>query len=449
MARARRDVPVELDKAIDLTAGVIGRLLCPVDKQQVFLRDAKAPGLRVRATVGGAKSFVFEAKLRRQTIRRTIGDVRAWTIERARMEANRLRVLVDAGQDPRELERREEGERTVREAAVKAEAVTFGEAWTEYIARGKPKKKAAWKPRYLADMQKMALRGGEVKKRGNGLTLSGPVAPLLDMRLKDITPRALRAWHDQQAVRGAPQAARAVQIVSGFLRWCSTEDAYEGFVDASAARDPKVQDRLPSASANRRTDALDEGQLAAWFEGIVHLPNRTAAAYLQGLLLTGARREELAALKWADTDFRWKKITIADKVGDTRTLPLTPYLATILHALPHVEGNPFVFVSPSKTGRIVDPRSAHATVLAHGGLGHVTLHGLRRTFALMGEQAGCPAGAIAQVMGHRPGSMSERYKPRTTDQLRPYLELLETFVLERARVTFIAGTQHGKLRAVA
>jgi hypothetical protein len=45
--------------------------------------------------------------------------------------------------------------------------------------------------------------------------------------------------------------------------------------------------------------------------------------------------------------------------------------------------------------------------------------------------------------------MSERYKPRTTDQLRPYLELLETFVLERARVTFIAGTQHGKLRAVA
>lgn len=38
-----------------------------------------------------AKSFVFEAKLNRDTIRRTIGDVRAWNIEKARKEANCLR----------------------------------------------------------------------------------------------------------------------------------------------------------------------------------------------------------------------------------------------------------------------------------------------------------------------------------------------------------------------
>lgn len=448
MARAKRDVPVKLDHAIDLTAGVIERLVCPAEKQQVFLRDAKAPGLRVRATVGGAKSFVFEAKLRRQTIRRTIGDVRAWTIERARVEANRLRVLVDAGQDPRELERQEEHERTTREAAAKTEAVTFGEGWIEYMARGKPKKKAAWKPRYLADMQKMASRGGEAKKRGKGLTLPGPIAPLLDVRLKDITPRALRAWHSNEAVRGATQAARAVQIVSGFLRWCGTEDAFDGLVDPLAARDPKVQDDLPSASGNRRTDALEEGQLAAWFEGIAHLRNRTAAVYLQGLLLTGARREELAALKWEDIDFRWKKLTIADKIGDTRTLPLTPYLTTILHGLPRAEGNPFVFASSGKTGRLVDPRSSHTRVLKQGVIDHVTLHGLRRTFALMGEQAGCPAGAIAQVMGHRPGSMSERYKPRTMDQLRPYLERLEAFVLDKGGVAFVPSAQPGKLRVV-
>ncbi|MEJ1164754.1 site-specific integrase [Variovorax sp. CCNWLW186] len=449
MARARRDAPVELDKAIDLTAGAIERLVCPTDKQQVFLRDAKAPGLRVRVTAG-AKSFVFEAKLRRQTIRRTIGDVRAWTIERARVEANRLRVLIDAGQDPRELERQEEHERTARAATAKAEVVTFGEAWTEYVTRGKPKKKAAWKPRYLADMQKMASRGGEAKKRGKGLTLPGPIAPLLDTRLKDITPRALRGWHSKEAVRGAAQAARAVQIVSGFLRWCSTEDAFEGFVDPLAARDPRVQDHLPSASGNRRTDALEEGQLAAWFEGIGTLRNRTAAVYLQGLLLTGARREELAALKWSDVDFRWKKLTIADKVGDTRTLPLTPYLSSIMRDLPRIEGNGFVFASPgAKSGRIADPRAAHASVLEHGGIGHVTLHGLRRTFALMGEQAGCPAGAIAQVMGHRPGSMSERYKPRTMDQLRPYLERLEIFVLDKGGVPFVPDSKLGKLRAVA
>ena len=40
---------------------------------QALLRDTNAPGLRVRVTAAGAKSYVFEAKLKRQTIRRTIG----------------------------------------------------------------------------------------------------------------------------------------------------------------------------------------------------------------------------------------------------------------------------------------------------------------------------------------------------------------------------------------
>jgi hypothetical protein len=69
------------------------------------LRDTKAPGLRVRVTNTGAKSFVFESKLNRQTIRRTIGDVKMWSIEQARAEARRLAVMLDSGTDPRELER--------------------------------------------------------------------------------------------------------------------------------------------------------------------------------------------------------------------------------------------------------------------------------------------------------------------------------------------------------
>ncbi|RYF59602.1 MAG: site-specific integrase [Comamonadaceae bacterium] len=289
----------------------------------------------------------------------------------------------------------------------------------------------------MADLKKMAATGGEPKLRGKGLTLPGPVAPLLDLKLKDLTPKVLRAWSVKEGERGVAQAARAIQVVSGFLRWCGTEDAYDGLVDPLAARDQKVQSALPSSSGNRRTDALEEGQLAAWFAGIEQLRNRTAAAYLQGLLLTGARREELAALKWSDVDFRWKKLTIADKVGDTRTLPLTPYLASLLIQLPRVRDNLYVFASPSaKAGRISDPRSAHADVLTHAGIGHVTIHGLRRTFALMGEAAGSPAGAIAQVMGHRPGSMSERYKPRSIDHLRPFVEQVEKFIVTTGRVPY-------------
>lgn len=422
---------------IAFTAPRIAAFTCPAGKTQAFLWDSKCPGLGLRATPNGRPAFIFQSEFDGKTIRVTIGDAATWRVPEAQVKAREMQQMIDAGRDPRAVKAEAIARDVAARVAERQEAVLFSEAWTEYIERGKPKKKDAWKPRYLADMKKMAAAGGEAKKRGKGLTRPGPIYPLMGVRLKDITPKTLRAWHAKEAVRGSAQAARAVQIVSGFLRWCSTEDDYEGLVDPLAARDPKVQDQLPSAAAGRRTDALEEGQLKAWFKGVEQLANRTAAAYLAGLVLTGARREELAALKFADIDFRWKKLKIADKVGDTRVLPLTPYFSSLLHGLPRVENNPFVFASTSaKSGRIADPRSAHASVLEHAEIDHVTLHGLRRTFALMGEQAGCPAGAIAQVMGHRPGSMSERYKPRTIDQLRPYLEQAERFILEKAGVQF-------------
>ena len=86
------------------------------------MRDSKAPGLRVRVTNTGTKSFVFEAKLNRQTIRRTIGDVRAWSIEQARQEARRLAVVLDGGQDPREIERQQQADKAAIKAAAAAQA---------------------------------------------------------------------------------------------------------------------------------------------------------------------------------------------------------------------------------------------------------------------------------------------------------------------------------------
>ena len=66
MARPRKDAAIDLREAQELTAGLIERLTCRTDvKAQAFLRDTKAPGLRVRVSNTGAKSFVFEAKLNR------------------------------------------------------------------------------------------------------------------------------------------------------------------------------------------------------------------------------------------------------------------------------------------------------------------------------------------------------------------------------------------------
>lgn len=93
------------------------------------MRDSEAPSLRVRVTAAGAKSFVYEAKLNRQTIRRTIGDVKLWSIEQARTEARRLAVTLDSGQDPRELERQQQAEKEALRQQEQVQALTVGEVW--------------------------------------------------------------------------------------------------------------------------------------------------------------------------------------------------------------------------------------------------------------------------------------------------------------------------------
>jgi len=222
-----------------------------------------------------------------------------------------------------------------------------------------------------------------------------------------------------------------------------------------AGRAPAILDELPSISENKRTDCLEAAQLPGWFAGTDKLGNRTIATYLRGLLLTGARREELAAIKWADVDFRWNRLTLADKVEQTRVIPLTPYMAQQLAALPRItdrEGNPnpYVFAAAHAKGmHITDPRASHAKVMLDAGVTNLTLHGLRRSFSLLGEAAGAPAGAIAQVMGHKPSATAEGYRPRSVDALRPYLAQIEAHILEQAGIKFDAKAVPGALRVVA
>jgi integrase len=462
MARRPKDAPIVLSDSHELSFGLIDALVCPPGKMQAFLRDKKAPGLRVRVTAAGAKSYVFEAKLNRKTIRQTIGDVRAWSIEGAQQEANRLRVMLDGGTDPRELAREQEAAKAAKELEAASRTVTVAEVWPRYMAEGKPRKRAAWKPRYVLDLTRAASMGGEPKKRGQGTTKPGALAALMPMALASIDQDVIRDWYAREAKTAKIQAARAVAMFSGFLGWCATKKDLRALVNKTAARASELSDVLPGV--NKRRDALEIDQLPAWFAGTDKLRSRTAAAYLQALVLTGARREELAGLTWANVDFQWSKLTIADKVDATRTIPLTPYMAWLLGCLPRAKlpdgtPNPYVFSSPvgsksgrtlSKSGRIAEPRAPHTDVLADAGIPHVSIHGLRRTFSLLGEAAGAPAGAIAQVMGHKPSAIAEGYRPRSIDALRPYLALIEKFILDKAGIVFDAKkAAPGGLRVVA
>ncbi len=176
--------------------------------------------------------------------------------------------------------------------------------------------------------------------------------------------------------------------------------------------------------------------------------NPVIAAYLQCLLLTGARRNELAALRWQDVDFKWKSLTIRDKVEGERTIPLTPYVEHLISTLPR--RNEFVFSSPAAaSGRLEEPRNPHNKALATAALPALSLHGLRRSFSSLSEWVEVPAGIVAQIMGHKPSAIAEKhYIQRELDLLHLWHVKTEAWILEQAGIDFEPAQSLQNLRIV-
>lgn len=273
-----------------------------------------------------------------------------------------------------------------------------------------------------------------MKVRGKGLTEAGPLASLMGLKLSELTPAKVAEWLAVEAERRPTNAAHAYRLLKAFIRWSNSKAEYRGAVSESVYKDDEVRKSLPIGRS--KDDVLQREQLEAWFRGVCSISNQIIGAYLQGLLLTGARREELASLRWDDVDFEWRSITIRDKVEGRRSIPLTPYFASLLIVLPR--RNEWVFSSQSAAnGRLVEPRIAHAKALCAAGLPHVTLHGLRRSFGTLSEWCEVPTGVVAQIMGHKPSALAEKhYRRRPLDLLRMWHDKVEAWILENANVHF-------------
>lgn len=421
---------------IAFTVSRVAGFKCPPDKKQAFLWDASTIGLGLRATPNGKPAYVFQASYQGKDLRITIGSPDAWRIPDAQLKARELQRMIDEGKDPREAKRAAIAEAEQRKAVAAAEALTVGDLWPEYLANGRPKRRDAWKPRYLEDLHKMAAAGGEQKKRGAGVTRQGPLYPLLALSLASIDEDVLKAWYDEEAKSGKHQAARALMMFRGFLRWCSSKPEYRALTDREAGRAPAILENLPLNI--HRIDKLLPEQISSWWASVVQLPNLVHSVYLRVLLLSGARREEIAALKWDRIDWRWKKITIADKYELTRTIPLGPYTEYLLNSLPR--SGPYVFHSTGQHGYLKDPRASMARVLKECDIDHLTFHGLRRTFTQVARRI-VPAGVPAQISGHKPSATAEGYSILTLDELRPYVALIEEKFLALAGVEFTPKAQ--------
>jgi integrase len=451
-------------KKLGFTVARLDSLTCEPGKQQQIHWDSKTPGFGLRATTTGARAYVFESRLFSKTIRLTIGDVRTWELGKARAEASRLKALIDSGIDPREHRAEQQVAHETRRMEARRRDVTFGEVWSEYVEG----RKVIWSERHYFDHVKHAAEGGQRKQRGAGLTQAGPLAALRPVKLSELSGEQISSWLTLEAADRPTTVALSYRLLRAFIRWCADTPAYRGIIPDDAYKARKVKDAVPRVRA-KEGDSLQREQLSTWFIAVRDLPNFVNAVYLQALLITGARREEMAALRWdSDVDLQWRSLTLDDKVEGTggRTIPLPPYLASLFEELKlrnktppskrrlaqlaerGIQWAPSPWVFPSLTsadGKIAEPRAAHVAALKAAGLPHVTLHGLRRSFGTLSEWCEVPVGVVAQIQGHKPSAIAEKhYRRRPLDLLRKWHDQIEGWMLEQAGIKLpLEGTKAG------
>lgn len=399
------------------------------DKKQSFIWDTEVPSLAVRLT-RGMKAFVFQSLFAGKYIRLTIGDVDNWQIDAARNEARRMQTLIDTGIDPRQEKAERLQEVAETQILAQREKLTLGDLWPVYVGEasqtGRRKGGKPWGRHHLAAHQRMVQRGGEGRE-------AGPLAALLDEPLAKLTAQRLQHWLRTENATRPTVTALAFRMLRTFMNWLTEHPDYQGLVDPTVMTSRAVVQAVAKTNA-KSDDTLRQAQLAGWFAAVHAIPNVAISAYLQTVLLTGRRREEVLNLQWGDVDFKWRTIVIADKVQGRVTLPLPPYCAHLLSSLPR--RNEWVFSSPTAAnGRLQEPRKAHEAALAKGGVPLVTIHGLRRTYANL-TQDELPAGVAAQLQGHIAQDVRGRhYVNRSLDVLARWSAEAERVILAAAGIS--------------
>lgn len=413
---------------VSITAARARDLACPEGKAEVTMWDTVAPGLGLRVRSGGGRTYLFQFRLYGKAARVKVGNPDALDIDDARIVARRLRVLVDQGIDPRREKHAKAEAYAAEQADAARKAVTLGELWPRYISA----RKADWSEHHLNDHRRAMQAPGMIRPRSRTQTVEGGLYALRDVRLVELTAEALEVWLREQARVRPTVTARNYRLLRAFLNWTATQRDLKGLAPTDATSAANVRRALPKVSP--KSDVLQREQLKTWFREVRKIQNPVIAAYLQTLLLTGARREEIAGLRWVDVDFRWQSLTMRDKVEGMRVIPLTPFVAQLLAALPRRNG--WVFSSPTAaSGRLQEPRIQHDKALAIGGIPHLTIHGLRRTFGSLSEWVEVPAGIVAQIMGHKPSATAEKhYRVRPLDLLRMWHSKIEGWMLDQADI---------------
>lgn len=359
--------------------------LRPGPKDQV-LWDGKVPGFGVKVTPAGSKVFLFQYRLggRGSKVRRyTIGKFGALTAESARRQAQDLAAKVLRGVDP-------QSERaTKRREAIDLAFPSYLDAFVSDCI------KADWKG--SADEVEAMLR-----KRA--------LPSLKSKALPEITRSDISAII--RPVRDKPGLANKLFAV---LRYMFRHAVSEGDLLVSPMEGMKPP---PVPAARDRILSDDELALIWSASGGLGSP---FGPMVRELILTGARRNEVAALPWAELSqdkAEWSLPASRAKNGEATVYPLSSPAVAEMDCMAKALGKSrwpnkgFVFTTTKETAVSGFSRAkSRLDALIKKANGDVALpdwrlHDLRRTLATGMQRLGVRFEVTEAILNHRSGSRS-------------------------------------------
>jgi integrase len=244
-----------------LTQHAIGTLALPAGKDDWIYWDP-FPGYGLRLRAGGSRTLIFWYRIGRQRRKMVIGSAEAVTATEGRKRAEILFAEVKLGRDP---------------AGAKAEsrartAETVGAVLPLYLARQKER----LRPRAYVEVERhLNIHAKRLHRQ-----------PLVNVTRRDIAGVLTTI----AATKSNATANRVRSSLSAFAGWCIRE----GLLDSSPVA---WTERRPETSRSRLIAPEELREIWA---------SLRADAYgdiLKLLILCGARRDEVGALRFSEIDF--------------------------------------------------------------------------------------------------------------------------------------------------
>jgi integrase len=198
-----------------------------------------------------------------------------------------------------------------------------------------------------------------------------------DRKLTTITRAMIaRALSD---VEKAGKAAATVRLVRALASGIFGKAIEWGYIETNPAQGVKVAGRVVS-----RDRFLQADELPRFFQSLAEEPNIAMRDFILLALLTGARRENLCSMHWAEinlADSVWR--IPATKNGTPQNVTLCPEAVAILKARQEATAGGFVFPGPGASGHMVEPKKGVIRIMERAGIPYgrneadgVTLHEL-------------------------------------------------------------------------